>query len=110
MEDFDTEMEDEECEIQKPKMRCNKNEEQIKDHAVNTILILELHMTNKLWVITIEMKNLGCRNLKMIYQGFQLTQQKYSTHHQGYSHNHQICWHNQQKYYIINKCIDRVSR
>jgi hypothetical protein len=83
------EMEDEECEIQKPQMRCNEDEEEIKDHVVNTILILELQMINKLSVITTEVNNLGCKNLKMIFQGFWLTQQKYSTHHQGYLHNHQ---------------------
>jgi hypothetical protein len=77
VEDFDMEMENEECEIQKPYMWCNENEEQIKEHAVNIILILELQMINKLWVITIEVKNLGCRDLKMIYQGFRLIQQKY---------------------------------
>ncbi len=40
------------------------------------------------WVITVEVKDLGCRDLKMIYQKYSLNQQKYLPNHQGYLHNH----------------------
>ncbi len=36
------EMEDEDCEIQKPQIWNNENDEQMKEPTVNTILILEL--------------------------------------------------------------------
>jgi hypothetical protein len=39
--------EDEDCEIQKPQMQSTKDEKQMKDLTVNTILISELCMTNK---------------------------------------------------------------
>ncbi len=37
----DMEEEDEDCEIQKPKMQNTKDEEQMEDHVVNTILIFD---------------------------------------------------------------------
>ncbi len=42
VENFDMEEENEDCEIQKPQMKNTTNEEHIKDHAVNTILIFDL--------------------------------------------------------------------
>ncbi len=42
MEDSNTEVENEDCEIQKPQIRNNEDEEQMKNLAINTILILEL--------------------------------------------------------------------
>jgi len=52
---FDTKVEDEDCDIQKPQLQSNEDEEQIEDLALNTILIVELHMTNE------SMSNI-CRN------------------------------------------------
>ncbi len=46
-EDFDMDKEDENYEIQKPQINNIKDEEQMKDLVVNTILILELQMINK---------------------------------------------------------------
>jgi len=40
-------VEDEDCDIQKPQIQSNENEEQMEDLALNTILIMELHMTNE---------------------------------------------------------------
>jgi len=48
-------VEDEDCDIQKPQLQSNEDEEQIEDLALNTILIVELHMTNE------SMSNI-CRN------------------------------------------------
>jgi hypothetical protein len=47
MENFDMEEDDENCEIQKPHMQSIAVEEYIKDPMVNTILVFDLHMTNK---------------------------------------------------------------
>ncbi len=47
VKDFDKEVEHEDYDIQKPQIRSNEDEEQMEDPNVNTILILELHMTNK---------------------------------------------------------------
>ncbi len=44
---FDMEEEDEDCEIQKPQMQNTKDEEQVEDPMVNTILIFNLQMINK---------------------------------------------------------------
>jgi hypothetical protein len=41
------EVEGEDCEIQKPQIWSNEDEEQMKDFVVNTILIMELQMINK---------------------------------------------------------------
>jgi hypothetical protein len=41
-----------------------------------------------LWIITVEARDLGCRDLKTIYQKYSLNQLKYLPNHQGYSHNH----------------------
>ncbi len=46
-EDFDMDKEDEDCEIKKPQIQSRKDEEQMKNLVVNTILILEPHMINK---------------------------------------------------------------
>jgi hypothetical protein len=42
VENFDTEEEDEDYEIYKPQMQSIKDEEQMEDLAVNTILIFNL--------------------------------------------------------------------
>ncbi len=47
MENFDTEEEDEDYEIYKPQMQKTKDEEQMEDPMVNTILIFDLQMTDK---------------------------------------------------------------
>ncbi len=47
MEDFDTEEEDVDYEIQKPQTQNIEHEEQIKDLAVNIMLIFYLEVTNK---------------------------------------------------------------
>jgi len=39
--------EDEDHEMQKPQIQSTKDEKQMKDSMVKTILILELHMINK---------------------------------------------------------------
>ncbi len=46
-ENFDMEEEDEDCEIQKSQMQSIKDEEQMKDPTINTILIFDLQMINK---------------------------------------------------------------
>ncbi len=46
-ENFDMEEEDENCEIQKPQMQNTKDEKQMEDPVVNTILIFDLEMINK---------------------------------------------------------------
>jgi hypothetical protein len=45
--DSNMEVEDENCDIQKPKICSNEDEEHMEDPTVNTILIMELHMTNE---------------------------------------------------------------
>ncbi len=47
VENFDTEEEDEDCEIQKPHMLSTKDEEHMEDHAVYIILIFDLQMIHK---------------------------------------------------------------
>ncbi len=47
VEDFDTEEEDVDYEIQKPQTQNIEHEEQIKDLAVNIMLIFYLEVTNK---------------------------------------------------------------
>jgi hypothetical protein len=47
VENFDTEEEDEDYEIYKPQMQKTKDEEQMEDPMVNTILIFDLQMTDK---------------------------------------------------------------
>ncbi len=42
-----TKEKNENCEIQKPQMQNTKDEEQMEDPTVNTILIFDLQMTNK---------------------------------------------------------------
>ncbi len=44
---FNTEEEDEDYEIQKPHMQSTEDEEQMEDLVINTILIVEQHMTNE---------------------------------------------------------------
>ncbi len=39
--------EEEDCEIQKPQMQSTKDEEQMEDPAINTILIFDLQMISK---------------------------------------------------------------
>ncbi len=46
-ENFDTEVEDEDYDIQKPQIWNNKDDEQMEYLAINIILIVELHMTNE---------------------------------------------------------------
>ncbi len=46
-ENSNIEKENEDYEIQKPQMQSTKNEEQMEDPMVNTVLIVELHMTNE---------------------------------------------------------------
>ncbi len=46
-ENFDIKVDDEDYEIQKPHMKNVKDEEQIKDPTMNTILIFNLQMNNK---------------------------------------------------------------
>ncbi len=46
-ENFNSEEENEDYEIQKPYMQNTKDEKQMEDLAVNTIFIFYLHMTNK---------------------------------------------------------------
>ncbi len=46
VENFDME-EDEDYEIQKPKMQSIENKEQMEDPTIKTILIFDLQMTNK---------------------------------------------------------------
>ncbi len=47
VEYFDTEVEDEDHDIQKPQIQSNEDEKQMEDPTVNKILIVELHMTNE---------------------------------------------------------------
>ncbi len=47
MKIFDMEEEDEVYELQKPYMQSTKDEEQMEDPTINTILIFDLHMINK---------------------------------------------------------------
>ncbi len=47
VENSNMEEEDEDCEIQKPQMQSTKDGEHMKDLMINTILIFDLHMTNK---------------------------------------------------------------
>ncbi len=47
VEDSDMEVENEDCDIQKPQIQSNEYEEYMKGLEVNTILILELQMTNE---------------------------------------------------------------
>ncbi len=44
---YNTKEENENCEIQKPHMQNIKDEKQMEDLVTNTILIFNLHMTNK---------------------------------------------------------------
>ncbi len=109
VENFDTEEEDENYEIQKPQLQSIEDEKQMEDPMVNTILIFDLQMTDKSISNNYRSEDLGCRDLKMIYQGYPLNQQKYLPSHQGYSHNHQICWHNQQKNWY-SQLVDVLSQ
>ncbi len=47
VKNFDTEEEDEDCEIQKSQTQSIKDEKQMKDLTINTILICDLQMINK---------------------------------------------------------------
>ncbi len=47
VENFDTEEEEEDFEIQEPQMQSTKDEEHMEDPMVNTILISDLQMINK---------------------------------------------------------------
>ncbi len=47
VEDFDTDVEDDDCDIQKPHIQTNEDEEQMQDLLINTILIVAIHMTNE---------------------------------------------------------------
>ncbi len=42
-----TKVEDKDCDIQKPQIRSNENEEHVEDLMINTILIVQLHTTNE---------------------------------------------------------------
>jgi hypothetical protein len=69
-EDFDMDKEDEDCEIQKPQIQSTEDEKQMKDLAINIILILELHTTDKSIGNNCKSEDLGCKDLKMICQGY----------------------------------------
>jgi hypothetical protein len=85
---FDTEEDNEGCEIQKPLMKNDEDNGQFIDPMMNTIFIFNLQIK----IIT-TVQNLGCKNLKMICQVYQLNQPQYLFGHQEYSHNHQNCGH-----------------
>jgi hypothetical protein len=64
VEDSNTKVEDEDCDIQKPQIQSNEDEKLMEDLAVNIILIVELHMINK------SMIN-NCTNARIGIQGFE---------------------------------------
>ncbi len=66
----DTKEDDEGCEIQKPHMKNAEIKEYIIDPLVNIVFIFNLQM-NKI----AKVRDLGCRDLKMICQAYRLNQQ-----------------------------------
>jgi hypothetical protein len=62
-------------------MQNIKDDEQMEDFAVNTILIFNLHMTNKSVSNNYKSEGFGMQDLKMIYHRYWLNQQKYLPSH-----------------------------
>jgi hypothetical protein len=52
--------------LPKPQMQNIEYEEEIEDLAINTILIFNLQMTNRFVVIIVKMRDVGCKDLKII--------------------------------------------
>jgi predicted glycosyltransferase involved in capsule biosynthesis len=71
VENHDTKEEYEDCEIQKSHMQSTKDEEHMEDPTINTILIFHLQMINKFTNNNCRSEGFGCRDLKMIYHGYQ---------------------------------------
>ncbi len=62
---FDIKVEDEDYDIQKPQIHSKENEEHMEDPIVNTILIVELHMTNESMSNNYKNEGFGNKDLKM---------------------------------------------
>ncbi len=94
-EDSDTEVEDEDYKFKNYRYRIMKMKNRWKILQSTQYWFWNYKWLMNPWIITTEVRDLGCRDLKMIYQGYQLNQQRYLPNHQGYLHNHHICCHNQ---------------
>jgi hypothetical protein len=70
MKNSNAEEENKSSEMQKPQMQNIEDEEQMENLVVNTVLIFNLQITNKSMNNNYKVKDLGCKNLKMICHGY----------------------------------------
>jgi len=91
-------------------MQSTKNEEQMEDPMVNTILIVELHMTNESWIIIAKVRDLGSKNLKMSYHCIDWINKSIRSIIRGIPTNIKFGYKVNIKIGAFNNCIATVSR